>query len=324
LWLKAFGTGVECSSGMTLEQLRIFVAVAQIEHFTRASEKLGMSQSAVSAAIAALEHQFKISLFDRARRHVELTSAGNVLLAEAETILADVDRLSRAMDDLAELRIGRLSIAASQTVAGYWIPPLLNSFHDAYPGILIDLWDGNSTEVEKRIARGHVDIGIIEQEPGDTGMIPQVLATDRLVLVVGPQHPWFARQHVEWSELTETSWIMRESGSGTRALFEAALIEHGIAPGALDVALSLPTGEAICGAVAAGSHAAVMSSLVAAIALKAGALRQIQSIEIKRNFNAVWAPGRTANKAAAAFLDHVRVEAARPARGHDRKIRLIP
>lgn len=277
---------------MTLEQLRIFVAVAQMEHFTRAANRLKISQSAVSSAISALETEHRIQLFDRSRRHVELTGAGNILLAEAEAILNRVNLALRRLEDLSELRSGHLSVAASQTVANYWLPALLQQFHNEYPGVEIDLWHGNSTEVEKRIARGEADLGFIEQEPRDPALEIEHVASDELIAVVGPAHPWFGRAHVEWSELTETPWIMREEGSGTRALFEAALQEHSIPVNALDIALTLRTGESILGAVAAGGSAAVISGLVAAIALKAGDLHRLKPICIQRDFIALSLPGR--------------------------------
>ena len=277
---------------MTLEQLRIFVAVAQMEHFTRAANRLKISQSAVSSAISALEAEHRIQLFDRSRRHVELTGVGNILLAEAEAILNRVNLALRRIADLSELRSGHLSVAASQTVANYWLPAFLEEFHNRYPGIEIDLWHGNSTEVEKRIARGEADLGFVEQEPRDPALEIEHVASDELIAVVGPAHPWFGRAHVDWSELTETSWIMREEGSGTRALFEVALQQRSIPVDALDIALTLRTGESILGAVAAGRSAAVISSLVAAVALKAGELHRIEPICIQRDFVVLSLPGR--------------------------------
>jgi DNA-binding transcriptional LysR family regulator len=291
---------------MTLEQLRIFVAVAYVEHFTRAAERLRISQSAVSAAVAALEEEYKILLFDRSRRHVELTAAGSVFLAEAEAILARVDLALRRFEDLAELRIGRLAIAASQTVANYWLPGLLNAFHERYPGVTIDLWDGNSTEVEKRVLRGQVDLGIIEHDPNDATLTVEAFAGDILVVVVGRRHPWFNRQKIDWKELLDTSWIMREPGSGTRALFEAAAAERGIRPETLDVALVLRTGEAVSNAVAAGTSAAVISNLVADVSLKAGALRRIEPISIERKFVVLSLPARPQTRSGTALLEHLR------------------
>jgi len=304
---------------MTLEQLRIFIAVAYVEHFTRAAERLKISQSAVSAAIASLETELQVLLFDRTRRHVELTAAGNVFLAEAEAIIARVDLALRRLEDLSELRIGRLAIGASQTVANYWLPPILNSFHDQFPGVAIDVLHGNSTEVEKRVLRGQVDLGIVEQAPNDATLDAETLAADTLYAFVGEKHEWFGRQTIEWSDLIQTSWILREPGSGTRALFEAALSDHEISPESLPVSLILRSGEAVRNAVTSGVCAAVISELVAEVALTAGKLRRLDSIAIERNFVAISLPGRGQTRATAAFLEHLRAaRRAKPAGKHAR------
>jgi DNA-binding transcriptional LysR family regulator len=291
---------------MTLEQLRIFVAVAYIEHFTRAAERLGISQSAVSAAIAALESRYKILLFDRSRRNVELTDAGNLFLAEAEGILGRVNLAQRRIEDLSDLRVGRIVVAASRTIASYWLPQLLVTFRDRYPGLTIDLLQDNSAEVERRVSRGEVDIGIIERDPNDRTLRVETLARDTLVVVIGPRHAWFKRPFVDWRELADTSWILREPGSDTRALFEDTLTDRGVSPERLDVTLTLRSGEAICSAVVASASAAVMSSLVCTLARSAGLLQQLDSISIERNFSALHLPGRPMTRATRTLLDHLR------------------
>jgi DNA-binding transcriptional LysR family regulator len=302
---------------MTLEQLRIFVAVAYIEHFTRAAERLGISQSAVSAAIAALESRYKILLFDRSHRHVELTPAGNSLLLEAEQILARVDLTTRRLDDLANLRIGRVAVAASQTVANYWLPPHLVTLQQRYPGVVIDVWCCNSSEVEKRVARGEADVGIIERQPSDDAFTVETLIADELVAVVGAKHAWFGRERVGWHELPQTPWIMRELGSGTRALFEAALVDHCVPPAALDIALVLRSGEAVRSAVVASTCAAVISSLLSNVSPAAGSLHQLEPITIFRNFNALLPRGRPTTRATAVLLDHLRSGGAVSSPNHD-------
>lgn len=291
---------------MTLEQLRIFVVVAQQEHFTRGAERLGLSQSSISGAVAALESQFKVSLFDRSRRHVSLTNAGSVLLTEAEDILGRVDRAERRMQDLAELRAGSVSLAASQTVGSYWLPPVLSRFREQYPGITIDLWIGNSTWAEKRVSTGRTDLAIIEQEPLDTGLNAEVVSADTLVLVVGPLHPWYDRDEVDWSELTDTTWIKREPGSGTRALFEAALLAHGISPDDLKTTLTLRSGEAVRNAVSMSRSAAVISSLVAQVAIDAGLLRRLGPLALPRNYHALSLKAAPPTRALGALLDDIR------------------
>jgi DNA-binding transcriptional LysR family regulator len=296
---------------MTLEQLRIFVAVAQQEHFTRAAERLQISQSTVSAAIAALEREFKVVLFDRSHRHVELTDAGNVLLTEAERILARVDLTSRRMEDLTELRSGQVSIAASQTVGNYWLPPVLNSFRSNFPGVALDIWVGNSTQAEKAVLTGSADLAIVEQNPIDNRLNLEVVGTDTLVLVVGPHHDWYQRGTVEWSELRATEWVFRETGSGTRALFEDVLHANGIEASTLEVALVLRSGEGVRNAVTNSKNAAVMSNLVAEVAIAAGLLRQLGPISIARNYYVLTAPSRPETRAVAAFLHHLREISAR-------------
>lgn len=290
---------------MTLEHLRIFVAVAQIEHFTRASEQLGTSQSVVSAAIAALEAELNVVLFDRSRRHVELTAAGNALLEEAEDILSRVNAATKRMEDITGMRAGRIAIAASQTVAHYWLPRLLGPFHATYPGLQIDVIDGNSTDVERRVLQRQVDFGIIEQDAVSDDLQSDAIHNDRLVLVVGPKHPWFTRSRVEWSELAETSWIMREPGSGTRALFESALVDHDINPSSLDVALVFRSGEAIVNAVVSGRAAAVVSELVVVHAAQAGVVKILDTVAISRAFNSLILPGRPHTRAAVALRRYI-------------------
>src|ERR1700688_420687 len=108
---------------MTLEQLRIFIAVAEKQHVTRAARELNLTQSATSAAIAALETRYGIKLFDRVCRGIVLTETGRALLNDAREAVARAKTAAQLLDDLPGLKRGSLSLAASQTVANYWLPP---------------------------------------------------------------------------------------------------------------------------------------------------------------------------------------------------------
>ena len=118
---------------MTLEQLRIFVAVAERLHMTQAGRALRVTQSAASAAVAALESRHDVLLFDRVGRGLELSQAGRVFLPEAKAVLARAEAASRALDELAGFERGSIAIAASQTVANYWLPERLTAFARVYP-----------------------------------------------------------------------------------------------------------------------------------------------------------------------------------------------
>src|SRR5216683_643441 len=122
---------------MTLEQLRIFVAVADRQHVTQAARALNLAQSAASHAIAALESQHDTKLFDRVGRRIELTEAGHVFLAEARAVLARAEAAEVALSEFGGLKRGTLSVQASQTIAGYWLPRHLVAFQRAYPRLWI-------------------------------------------------------------------------------------------------------------------------------------------------------------------------------------------
>ena len=124
---------------MTLEQLRIFVAVAERQHVTEAARALNLAQSAASHAIAALEARHDTKLFDRVGRRIELTEAGHIFLAEARAVLARTEAAELALSEFGGLKRGTLSIQASQTIAGYWLPRHLVAFRRAYPQIKIRL-----------------------------------------------------------------------------------------------------------------------------------------------------------------------------------------
>ena len=128
---------------MTLEQLRIFAAVADKQHVTQASRELHLTQSATSAAIAALEERYGVKLFDRVGRGIVLTHTGRTFLAEARAVLARAHAAEQVLRDLAGLKMGRLVIGVSQTVANYWLPSRLQAFQAAYPGI--DVVSGSQT-----------------------------------------------------------------------------------------------------------------------------------------------------------------------------------
>lgn len=286
---------------MTLEQLRIFVAVAEREHLTQGSRALNLTQSAVSSAIATLETRYATKLFDRIGRRIVLTEAGRLFLTEARAVLARAAAAEAVLSDLSGLARGSLALMASQTVANYWLPPLIQRFRREHPGIAVSLAIGNTETVSAAIHDGAADLGFIEGEIDDPALAMTEVAEDELVIVVPPGHAW-TRQPPSSVELKQGAWVLREPGSGTRAMFEAALPGLGLAADDLAVALELPSNEAICAAVAAGAGATAISRLVAANAIAAGRLATVALPLPKRRFLALRHKERYLARAAAAFL----------------------
>lgn len=247
---------------MTLDQLRIFLAVAEREHFTRAATALNLSQSAVSAAIATLEDRHAVRLFERVGRRVVLTTAGRVFMVEARAVLKRAQQAEQLLSDLAGLRRGQLRLAASQTVAGYWLPGFMVAFRNVYPGFDLHLTTGNTTEVIRLVRDAEVDLGFVEGEVDDPVLNVTLVPGDELALFTAPGHPWVNAPPKTAEELRTGPWVVREKGSGTRAILESALAAYGLSLQDVDVALELPSNEAVKTAVEAGAGATILSSLV--------------------------------------------------------------
>jgi DNA-binding transcriptional LysR family regulator len=286
---------------MTLDQLRIFIAVAEREHLTRAAEALRLTPSAVSSAIHALEARYDTRLFDRVGRRIELTEAGRVFLVEAQATLARAQAAELALAELGGLMRGTLEIQASQTIASYWLPPALVRFRAAYPAIGIHLATGNTETVRHAVHEGLAEIGFIEGEIDDPALATRAVGEDRLILVTTPGHPLGKASHVGVAEIAATRWVMRERGSGTRSVFEAALTARGILPETLKVELELPSNEAVRAAVEVGDHATVVSELVASPHIAAGKLARVAFEMTPRAFSMVWHKERYRSKAALAL-----------------------
>lgn len=257
---------------MTLEQLRIFVAVAERQHLTQAAAALALTPSAVSASIKVLEERYGIPLFNRVGRGIETSEAGRIFLIEARRTLASARAAELSLAELGGMQRGTLTIQASQTIASYWLPPLLVRFCQAHPLIELSVTVDNSRNVAQAVMQGSADLGFIEDTIDDPALKINMVDQDRMLAVVAPGHPWAAGQRLQAADLRDAQWIVREPGSGTRSAFEASMQAHGMELAALRIALTLPSNEAIRSAVMAGPFATVISELVVASHLQAGLL----------------------------------------------------
>lgn len=297
---------------MTLEQLRIFVAVAERQHLTKAAGDLRLTQSAVSSAIAALEARHEVRLFDRVGRNIALNLAGEVFLREARLVLAQAAAAETALADLGGLKQGRLNVHASQTISSYWLPARLAPFRLAYPGIDIHVAIGNTEEVARAVRDGTAELGFVEGEVDEPVLSREVVGADQLVVVVGRDHPWAGRDRLEPAEAARSAWVRREAGSGTRSAFDAALRAVGVDPDSLPVAMTLPANEAILNAVKAGLGAAAISARVADSGLRAGELHSLAFPIPSRPYHLLRHRERYRSKAGERLIEMIRSGGAGP------------
>lgn len=288
---------------MTLDQLRIFIAVAEREHVTRAAEALNLTQSAVSAAVHALEARCGVKLFDRVGRRIELTTPGQVVLREAREVLDRAKAAEKAIDDLGAMRRGAVSVHASQTIANHWLPQRLVAFAEKFPAINMKLVIGNTADSARAVREGRAELGLVEGVVNDRLLLEKVIARDQLVVVVGPKHPWARMAEVNVEHFTSSAWALREQGSGTRSTFESTIATLGVIPSELRVALELPSNAAVCAAVEAGQFAGVVSDAVASPWVDLGRLTRIDVKFPMREFVLITHRERSMSKAAQALLD---------------------
>lgn len=286
---------------MTLEQLRIFLAVAEREHVTRAAEALHMTQSAVSGAIHALEERHEINLFNRVGRGIQLTAEGREFLEDAKAIVALVRRAENTLADLSGISRGSLTIFASQTTASYWLPRHLVAFHQRHPRIDLKLEIGNTAQCAKAVIDGAADVGFIEGVVDEPSLRTVKVGTDRLFVVVGNEHEWARTPPANPGELLGTEWVLREAGSGTRSSFEQALVDWNLSLDELRIAMELPSNEAICTAVESGRLAAAVSEYVVRSGIVAGRLVHVPFVFPSRTLSIITHRDRKPSRASAAL-----------------------
>lgn len=267
---------------MKLEQLRVFMAVAEHLHFTRAADSLYITQPAVSASIQGLEEEYGVKLFHRIGRHIELTDAGLMLQIEAQKILDQVELTAQGLRELNNLQRGELKLGSSLTVGNYWLPQKISQFKQTYPGISINCTIANAEEIVSGTVSGLFDLGLVtgEVKPSlSQNLAVSVIGQDVVSIVVGRNHPWFERNSIALAELAETDWIMREAGSGSRYMFEQSLQDWGVDPSTLEITLILTTSEMIKAVVEGGIGAAALPRSIVRSELKLGTLKAVRVVD---------------------------------------------
>ncbi|MEU1301728.1 LysR family transcriptional regulator [Streptomyces shenzhenensis] len=247
---------------MEIRQLRYFVAVAEEAHFTRAAERMHISQPGISAQIRQLENDLGATLIDRSGRGVALTAVGEVVLAHARSVLASTESLRHAVDEMNGLVRGRLVVGM---VTACTVQPLfdaLSSFHRAHPGVEISLVEEDSGKLVERVREGGVDLALIgaaHRAPAD--LDGWQVISEPLVAAVPVGHPLAARDGVTLAELLTCPIICLPEGTGIRATLDQAAAALGLTP---TVALEASAPAAVMNLAERGLGVAVLSASMTA------------------------------------------------------------
>ncbi|WP_184491573.1 LysR substrate-binding domain-containing protein [Streptomyces sp. I6] len=246
---------------MQFPQLRYFVAVAETRHFTRAAERVHVSQPSLSQQIRALERELGVELFSRARGNIALTDAGEALLPLARRILADADTARHEVQELAQLRRGRVRLGATPSVCTGLLPDVLRAFHDLHPGIELLIEEGGSRDLVRELGRGALDLALVVLPmPAPSPALTTVeLLQEDLVVVSSAASP-APRRPMRIADLQGEPLVMFRHGYDLRELTVAACRAEGFEP-----SFTVEGGEmdAVLGFVRAGLGLAVVPRMVA-------------------------------------------------------------
>jgi len=290
---------------MNLNHLAVFHAAAQAGSMTRGAERLDISQPAVSKQVRQLERALGTHLFDRVGRRVRLSRAGEVLAAYARRLFALAHEAEEAMTDVRAAGRGRLAIGASTTIGTYLLPGVLAEFWRRHPRVELLVQIENTEQVHRRLAGHELDLGLTEGPVEEGELDAEVFHQDELVMIAAPGHRLAGRPRVPLSAVREEPFILREPGSGTRAVEERALARLRLP---VRVVMALGRTEAIKRVVAEGVGLAVVSRLAVDAECAAGTLAvlPVAGLRIARPLHLVRRRGRRDGPALQAFCGVLR------------------
>jgi DNA-binding transcriptional LysR family regulator len=294
----------------TLEQLLILRAVANAGSFKRAARSLYITQPAVSLQIQNLEKQLKITLFDRSKKQIELTEAGNLLVRYSDRILTLCEQSSRALDYLGELHTGKLIVGASQTTGTYLLPQIIGLFRQRYPNINVQLQINSTRKIAWDTVNRQVDIGIVGGEiPRELQKILDITpyVEDELALILAYSHPFTKLTSINKEDLYDLKFIALDPYSTIRKVVDDVLNKNDIDVTRLTIEMELNSIEAIKNAVQSGLGAAFVSVSAITKELELGLLSwvKIDNVKIQRVLSVILNPNRYKSKASESFNNEI-------------------
>jgi LysR family transcriptional regulator, low CO2-responsive transcriptional regulator len=257
---------------VTLTQLSAFLTVVRRGSVTAAAEDLFVTQPSVSAAVAALEREVGAKLLERDGRGLRPTEAGAAFAPYAAHVLGLLEQGSRAAREAGAGGRATLRISAVTSAGDHVVPPLIRAFRDAHPELDLVLHIGNRAEVFAGLLDHRADVAITGRVPDDERLAGEAFAVNEIVLVTAPDDPLAKRRWVAVEELAGSPWLLREPGSGSRAMADEWLSQRGLVP----PTLTLGSNTAVREAARAGLGIGLVSRTSAALELRMGLLGTIR------------------------------------------------
>lgn len=285
---------------MDIHHLQVFVTVAKEKSFSRAAEVLERTQPAISQAVRRLENEVGETLFDRSSKDGTLTSAGEVLIDYARQMLNLRQTAQNAIREMRGLHTGRVTISANEHTV-FSLLPVIEQFREQHPKIKIEVRRGVASRIPKEITAREVELGVISFKPDDDFLISVPVLIDELILIVSPRHHLAAKPAVSVKDLGGETFIAHNALSPYR---EKVIDTFEKANTNLNIAIELPSLEAIKRLVETGVGVALVPKLTAKAEIAAGRLVGLSVLEMKleRKLNIVYRKNSVLSHAAQAFL----------------------
>ena len=275
-------------------RLKVFKTVADRLSFTKAAAELLISQPAVTKQINELERLLGKPLFLRHGNRISLTDDGVRLLEYANRILALYGELREAFVEEQGAFSGEIRLGASTTLSQYVLPGLLAKFRKLYPDVRVTLFNGNTEQIERQIADGKLDFGMIEGTASNPALHYELFMDDELVLVTSASNTSFTREEITAADLPALPLVIRENGSGTLDVLSRELSRHGLSLRQLHIEMQLGSTESIKHYLFYSDTFAFVSVQAVLDELAANRLRVVEvgDMELVRRFSFVTAHGQ--------------------------------
>ena len=291
---------------MLSDSMRVFITVADKKNFSKAAKALSLTQPAVSFQIQTLEQYYQTMLFDRVNRHVKLTAAGELLLDYAVHMNNLQAELERNMQQLTGHVKGELLVGASTTIGEYILPYVVGAFKQEYPDVNATIQIMNTNDIAENVNNKSFDLGIIEGPVELTENMESIaFLEDELVLAIPSNHPFATKESITLEELKTLPYITREPGSGSRLIFEQALIDADFDIEELHMVMELGSTTSIKSAIMGGLGISTISKWAIQDLVKTGkvAALTIEGLTLKRTFNIILNNDKFHSEATGKFLD---------------------
>jgi DNA-binding transcriptional LysR family regulator len=283
-------------------RLKVFRVVARHLNFSRAAEELLLTQPAVTQQIKLLEDEYGVPLFDRSGGRIALTPAGSCLLPYANKLKELSDEAYEKVTSMGGAHAGKLAIGASQTIGQYLLPTMVAAFLRENPRVAITAISGNTDQMLEALAAHRIQLAMIEGPALRKDLHIEPFMEDEIVLVVPASHEWAGRE-VDLDALKQERLLVREFGSGSRRVIEAALAKAGLKKKDLRTTMELDSTEGLLNAVEAGLGVTFVSCWAVRNRIAIGTLRtaRVAGLPLSRMFSLAYPAGPAPAGNAGAF-----------------------